>query len=68
MISRRASFKPHTNDPEFYEAFEFRTTLPGPATLTVECWDHDCASTEEEARLCPALLQYLSPPILRRHV
>lgn len=46
VISRRAAFKPHTNDPEFFEAVELRTTLPGPATLTVECWDHDCESGE----------------------
>ena len=41
IISRKSNYRPKTNDPEFFEAFELRTTLPGPSLLTVECWDFD---------------------------
>eukprot|EP01083_Nonionella_stella_P128179 388336_1 len=26
--------------PDFYESFEFLIEMPGPATLTIECWDN----------------------------
>jgi len=28
-------------DPDFYEVFEFTTTLPGESQLRISCWDWD---------------------------
>eukprot|EP01083_Nonionella_stella_P304465 1058238_1 len=33
---------PHTHSdvsPDFYESFEFLIAMPGPSSLTIECWD-----------------------------
>jgi hypothetical protein len=41
--STRERYVPDAVDADVYEAFEFKTTLPGPSTLTVECWGANCA-------------------------
>ena len=40
-ISTRDRYIADTKEPEFYEAFEFGMTLPGPSKLNIEVWDYD---------------------------
>eukprot|EP00808_Paulinella_micropora_P000340 g32402.t1 len=40
-ISTRKRYKKHTLEPQFFEGFEIPCTIPGDASITVECWDWD---------------------------
>jgi hypothetical protein len=41
VASTRGNYKPNTNDPDFFQGFEFPVYMPGDSTLTVELWDYD---------------------------
>lgn len=41
VISDKKSLRPKTNNPNFYTSYDLMTSLPGPATLSIECWDDD---------------------------
>ena len=38
---KKNSLNKETNDPEFYQCYEFKCTLPGSAVVRIEVWDDD---------------------------
>ena len=38
---KKQSLRCGTNNPEFYQCYEFKCTLPGSAFLRIEVWDDD---------------------------